>query len=175
MTSNPERGLEWLVELWTQRVKPRLPDAELRVFSGALTYGGRKAEEMAAIVDRARAVAGDAVTFHKPVPRAELVRELAEARIMVYRGDPGETFCQAAAEAQAMGVPLVTQPIGSLPERVEHGRTGFVAGDPADFADACVSLLSDDDLWHAQHRAALASDRWWSWHEAAGAFADLAR
>lgn len=173
VTSNPERGLEWLVDLWAQRVAPQVPGAELRVFSGALTYGGRKAEEMAAIVERARAAAGDSVTFHEPVPRAELVSELAEARIMVYRGDPGETFCQAAAEAQAMGVPLVTQPIGSLPERVIDGRSGFVAHDPGAFADACARLLQDDDLWQAQHRAALASDRWWSWDQAAAAFAEL--
>jgi glycosyltransferase involved in cell wall biosynthesis len=129
---------------------------------------------MAAIIARARATAGDAVSFHEPVPRTELVRELADARLMVYRGDPGETFCQAAAEAQAMGVPLVTQPIGSLPERVEHGRTGFVESAPADFADACVRLLTDDALWRQQHLAALESDRWSGWDLAATRFARLA-
>ncbi|WP_242480601.1 glycosyltransferase [Rhodovibrio sodomensis] len=175
MTSNPERGLEWLVALWTERVQPRVPKAELRVFSGALTYGGRKAGEMAAIVSRAKAAAGDAVSFHEPVPRSDLVQELAEARVMVYRGDPGETFCQAAAEAQAMGVPLVTQPVGSLPERVEDGRSGFVAADADAFAEACVHLLTDDALWLSQHRCALASRRWWGWDDAAAAFADLGR
>ena len=174
MTSSPERGLEWLVEIWTARVQPRVPDAELRVFSGALTYGGRKAERMAAIVARARHVAGDAVDFREPVARGQLVRELAEGRLMAYPGDPGETFCQAAAEAQAMGVPLVTRPIGALPERLDDGLSGFVVADAESFAEACVRLLRDDDLWHAHHRAALVSERWWDWGEAARAFADLA-
>ena len=31
-----------------------------------------------------------------------LARELAEARCLLYLGDPGETFCLAVAEAQAM-------------------------------------------------------------------------
>jgi glycosyltransferase involved in cell wall biosynthesis len=174
MTSSPERGLEWLVQLWTDRVRPRVPEADLRVFSGAATYGGRKGDRMAAIVERARRTAGDAVDLRAPVPRDQLARELAEVRLMAYRGDPGETFCQAAAEAQAMGVPLVTQPIGSLPERVEHGVSGFVAPDAESFAEACVRLLTDDALWTAQHRAALASERWWRWDDAARAFAELA-
>jgi glycosyltransferase involved in cell wall biosynthesis len=173
-TSNPERGLEWVVQLWSERVQPRVPAAELHVFSGASTYGGRKAERMTAIVERAQAAAGDSVIFHAPVPRRDLVGALAEARLMMYPGDPGETFCQAAAEAQAMGVPLVTRPIGSLPERVEHGRSGFVAADPPDFAEACVRLLSDDDLWQAQHRAALQSDRWAGWESTATRFVELA-
>jgi glycosyltransferase involved in cell wall biosynthesis len=172
-TSNPERGLEWVVRLWTERVQPQVGAAELHVFSGASTYGGRKAERMAEIVERARVGAGDSVRFHEPVRRSDLVQELAEARLMIYPGDPGETFCQAAAEAQAMGVPLVTQPIGSLPERVEHGRSGFVAADPGDFAEACVRLLSDDALWRAQHQAALQSARWTGWDTAATRFADL--
>jgi glycosyltransferase involved in cell wall biosynthesis len=172
--SNPERGLEWVVRLWSQQVEPRVPGAELRVFSGASTYGGRKAEQMARIVEHARAAAGGSVSFQAPVPRAQLVQELAEARLMIYPGDPGETFCQAAAEAQAMGVPLVTRPVGSLPERVVDGRTGFVAAEPAAFADHCVRLLRDDALWRDQHRAALASDRWSSWATTATRFAALA-
>jgi glycosyltransferase involved in cell wall biosynthesis len=172
-TSNPERGLEWVVQLWTERVQTLVPSAELHVFSGHSTYGGRKVERMTSILERARAASGNTVSFHEPVPRADLVQELGEARLMIYPGDPGETFCQAAAEAQAMGVPLVTQPIGSLPERVEDGRSGFVAADPAHFADACVRLLSDDDLWRAQHTAALKSDRWTSWEVTASRFAAL--
>ena len=33
---------------------------------------------------------------------------------MLYKGDPGETFCLSIAEAQALGIPCVVQPIGSL-------------------------------------------------------------
>ena len=41
-TSNPLRGLDWLLALWAQRIHPALPEAELHVFSGPATYGGLK-------------------------------------------------------------------------------------------------------------------------------------
>ena len=66
---------------------------------------------------------------------------------MLYRGDPGETFCLALAEAQAMGLPAVVKPLGSTPERVIDGVTGRVAEDDDGFAAAAVALLRDDNLW----------------------------
>ena len=173
MTSNPERGLSWLVDLWLERVHPRVLAAELHVYSGAATYGGRKGREMTELVDRARARAGEAVQFHAPVPAAELVGVLGQARLMPYRGDAGETYCRAVAEAQAMGVPVVTQPLGALSERVQHGVTGFVCPDEAGFAEACVRLLSDDNLWRSQHAGAVAGGGW-TWSQTAEAFAALA-
>ena len=43
----------------------------------------------------------------------------------------------------------------TLPERVIDGVTGFHRADPAAFAEAAISLLTDDDLWRRQHLAAL--------------------
>jgi glycosyltransferase involved in cell wall biosynthesis len=90
-----------------------------------------------------------------PQPRPGLIAALRESRVMLYRGDPGETFCLAVAEAQALGVPAVVQPIGALKERVLHGATGFLAGDEASFARHAVALLSDEALWRRQHETAL--------------------
>ncbi len=59
---------------------------------------------------------------------------MSEARVMLYRGDPGETFCLALAEAQAMGVPAVVTPLGSVGERVVDGVSGRVATSDDDFA-----------------------------------------
>jgi len=38
-TSNPLRSLDWLLDVWAGRIRPRVPGAELHVFSGAATYG----------------------------------------------------------------------------------------------------------------------------------------
>jgi glycosyltransferase involved in cell wall biosynthesis len=92
---------------------------------------------------------------------------------MLYRGDPGETFCLALGEAQAMGVPCVVQPIGSVGERVRHGETGFVEPDDAAFAARSIALLTDDALWRRQHTAALAGQRSFGWPEAAAAWESL--
>lgn len=175
-TSNPLRSLDWLLSLWVERIRPRVPGAALEVFSGAATYGGigaAKAARMAPVLDRAGALAGHGVALHPPVPKAELVGALRAARLLLYRGDPGETFCLAVGEAQAMGVPAVVQAIGATAERVVDGETGFVAGDAAAFADAAVRLLTDDALWRRQHRAALRLQRRWGWDDAAAGFEKL--
>src|SRR5258707_11811098 len=81
-----------------------------------------------------------------PIGREALASALLCARVMLYRGDPGETFCLALAEAQAMGIPAVVRPLGSTPERVIDGVTGHVAEDDEGFAAAAVRLLRDDEL-----------------------------
>lgn len=175
-TSNPMRSLDWLLELWAARIRPRAADASLHVFSGTATYGrvGRdKAAAMEAVLDRARALAADGVVVHEPVAKARLAEELRRSRVMLYRGDVNETFCLAVGEAQAAGVPAVVQNFGSVAERVIDGETGFVAADDDSFAEAAVRLLADDALWRRQHRAALASQRGWGWEDAARAFEKL--
>ena len=92
---------------------------------------------------------------------------------MLYRGDPGETFCLAVAEAQALGLPAVVQPIGCVAERVVDGETGFVAESDDAFVERSVELLSDDRLWRRQHQAALARQRAWGWDSAAAEFEKL--
>jgi glycosyltransferase involved in cell wall biosynthesis len=89
---------------------------------------------------------------------------------MLYLGHKVEAFCFAVAEAQAMGVPCVVAPVTVLPERVVDGVTGFIRADPADFAEATLSLLGDDALWRRQHQAALKFQQGISWAEHAARF-----
>ena len=157
-TSNPLRGLDWLLDLWVARIQPRVPQAELHIYAGPAVYGAvgdAKAAPMQQVLARAEALAGKGVRRFPPLPRDQLIAVLRASRVMLYRGDLNETFCFAVAEAQALGVPAVVQPLGSLPERVADGVTGFVAGDDASFADRAVALLSDGALWRRQHEAAL--------------------
>jgi glycosyltransferase involved in cell wall biosynthesis len=177
-TSNPLRSLDWLLGVWEARVHPRVPGAELHLFTGAATYGSvgdAKAQAMEAILAKARALEGKGVVLRGPVPKAQLIDELRAARVMLYRGDLNETFCLALGEAQALGVPCVVQRLGSVVERVIDGETGFIADDDAAFADAAVRLLSDAALWRRQHAAALDKQRRWGWPEAAQAFEELIR
>jgi glycosyltransferase involved in cell wall biosynthesis len=175
-TSNPMRSLDWLLELWKERIFPRVPAAELHVFSGTATYGAMgdaKAAAMNAVLDRARALRGCGVILHAPVPKEFLVKEMAGARAYLYRGDASETYCASAGEAQAMGVPGVVQDIGSMRERIADGKTGFVVKDEPQFAAAAIRLLTDDALWSAQHAAALDSQRHYGWKDAAAEFEKL--
>jgi glycosyltransferase involved in cell wall biosynthesis len=177
-TSNPLRSLDWLLELWERRIRPAVPAAELHVFSGPRTYGAvgaHKAAAMLPVLERARALAGSGVVLREPVARGTLAEAMRDMRVYLYRGDPGETFCASAGEAQAMGIPGVVQDIGSLRERVRHGVTGFVATEAESFAAAAIRLLTDDALWRAQHEAAAATQRSFGWDEAAARFEALLR
>lgn len=175
-TSNPMRSLDWLLDQWETRIHPACPAAELHVFSGPTTYreaGSAKADRMTPILDKARALSGHGVVLRQPVPKTELVEELRQARVMLYRGDPGEVFCLAVAEAQALGIPCVVQNVGNLAERVIDGETGYVAANDEIFAVNAAALLTDDALWRAQSAAAAEKQRGWGWTDFAAAVEKL--
>ena len=173
-TSNPLRGLDWLLRVWAGRIAPAVPGAELHLYTGAATYGGdaRLAARAAPVLAQAAATPG--VRLLAPLPRAALHEKLLHARCMLYRGDAGETFCLALAEAQALGLPCVVTPLGAVAERVADGTTGVVAADEAAFAAAAIRLLREDAAWRAMHSAALARGPGPSWADVAAAFEGLA-
>lgn len=174
-TSNPLRGLEALADLWATAIRPRVPGARLLVHAGGGVYGDpRTAERIAPVLERVAARAADGIDVRPPLPKTELARAMAACRLFLYAGSPDETFCLAAAEAQALGLPAVVGRVGALPERVADGVTGFVVDDAAAMADAAFRLLTDDPLWQNQHRAALARSADAGWDAAAAAFEALA-
>jgi glycosyltransferase involved in cell wall biosynthesis len=174
-TSNPLRGLDWLLDLWVARIAPALPEAELHIYAGPAVYGIARAPRMEKVLARADALAEYGIRRFAPVGRDTLAAVLSSARVMLYRGDPGETFCLALAEAQAMGVPAVVQPLGSAGERVIDRITGRIAEDDDAFVAAAVTVLRDDALWRRWHLAALAHQRGLSWDSVAERFEALMR
>jgi len=175
-TSNPLRSLDWLLEVWAELIEPKVPGAELHLFTGSATYGrvgDGKADAMGQVLKQAEALSGQGVVLRGPVAKGQLIEELSQARVMLYRGDLNETFCLAVGEAQAIGVPTVVESKGSVTERIIDGETGFVADGKAPFAAAAIKLLTDDALWQQQHQAALEKQRRWLWPDAAAAFEKL--
>ncbi|HZV20764.1 MAG TPA: glycosyltransferase [Hyphomicrobiales bacterium] len=140
-TSQPYRDLDWLLELW-EAVRQHAPNAVLDVFAPKLHQGEANA----------RRPPRPGINFRGSISRASLRAELGNARVQLIPGHGAETFCLAAAEAIAMGVPVVTRGIGALSERVEEARTGFIAPDKHLFIARTVDLLLDDDLWLKMHR-----------------------
>jgi starch synthase len=59
-----------------------------------------------------------------------------------------EPLGMVAAEALALGAPVVASRVGGLPDIVEHGVGGLLVppGDPAALAAALCRLLEDRDL-----------------------------
>ncbi|NQV48168.1 MAG: glycosyltransferase family 4 protein [Rhodospirillaceae bacterium] len=175
-TSNPLRSLDWLLDQWADNIYPKVPGAELHIFSGAATYGAvgdAKHAAMEKVLDQARSLAGKGVVLRGPVAKDVLVEEFRQARVLLYRGDINETFCLAVGEAQAMGVPAVVENLGSVTERIVHGKTGFVCDSEIGFSTSACEILGDNDLWLNLHRTALDLQRRWGWAEAAEEFEKL--
>jgi glycosyltransferase involved in cell wall biosynthesis len=174
-TSNPLRGLDWLLDLWVTRIRPAVPEAELHIYGGLGVYGGaiRRACEFNAVLARAETLHGDGVRRHAPIGRTALIDVLLRARAMLYRGHPGETFCLALAEAQALGVPAIVTPLGSVSERIDDGKSGRIAQGDDDFVEAAIAVLRDDALWRRWHAGALATQRGLSWDEVAARYEAL--
>ncbi len=165
-TSQAYRGLRGVIAMWRGQVAPRVPGARFSAFIDAADIAAYAAlaegEPSIAILPR--------------VGNAAVIEMLRGARLLVAPGHRSETFCMAAAEAIAMGVPVVTQGIGSLAERVADGRTGFVCRrGGAAMARRIVEVLTDDGLWRSLHGGGLATRAGNGWAEAAGRWAAMAR
>jgi glycosyltransferase involved in cell wall biosynthesis len=159
--------------LWVGHIAPAVPEAELHIYAGRAVYGLAAAPGMDEVLARADTLAAFGIRRFAPVGRTSLRAALSGARVMLYRGDPGETFCLALAEAQAMGVPAVVERLGSAGERVIDGITGRIAENDEAFSAAAITVLRDDALWRRWHLAALAHQRGESWDTVAARFEAL--
>ena len=65
---------------------------------------------------------------------------LSGARAMLFPIQWPEPFGLVMIEAMACGCPVIAYPNGSVPEVIEHGRTGFIVADVDQAIAACASL-----------------------------------
>ena len=76
-----------------------------------------------------------------------MIQDLIKSKVLLVPGHKAELYCIAAEEARELCIPIVTLGIGSLSERVEHGITGFIAKNTAEFADYTLKIFNDYNLW----------------------------
>ena len=119
-----------LIEIWKKYVYPKFNDAKLFV-----TPCGDKSIRPYNIFER------------KLNDRIVMINDLLKSKILLVPGHKAELYCLAAEEARELCLPIVTLGIGSLSERVEHGKTGFIAKNKKDFADYTIQLFKDNLLW----------------------------
>lgn len=86
-------------------------------------------------------VDGEHVIYNGPVGGAERVAALGQARALLHLINFDEPFGLSVIEAMACGTPVIAVNRGSMPELIEHGRTGFLVD-------------SREDTLAAVHRAA---------------------
>jgi glycosyltransferase involved in cell wall biosynthesis len=79
-------------------------------------------------------VDGERVRFIGEVAGAAKAAWLAGAEALIHPVTWPEPFGLVMAEAMAAGTPVLARPLGSVPEVVEHGVTGWVAAAPEELA-----------------------------------------
>lgn len=149
-TSNPLRGLSWLLDRWENEIFPQSKNSELHLYSGTQTYGsfGKKYfNKTLPILKRAKSLKNKGVHLFNPIGRGELIKKLKSSKVFLYQGSNDETFCMSVAEAQIIGLPTVVCDFGCMKERVEDNVTGFVCKSNESFSNSAIKLLNNEKLW----------------------------
>jgi glycosyltransferase involved in cell wall biosynthesis len=152
-SSNPDRGLYDLIEMWDE-ITARVHDVKLVVTYGwqGLKTWNTDPEYQARIDKQAQEIQGWAaskgnVKLTGRIPKRELYRWMAQAALCAYPCNFWETFCLTAAECQISGTPLVTSRLGGLPYILDDANNVLIAGYPKTssyrrrFVDSIVDLL----------------------------------
>ena len=169
-TSNPMRGLEWLLDQWEKKIFPNSKGAKLNIFSGFETYGGfgrKHSEQINRILSKAESLKKKGVVINKPIERKTLFKKIKSSRVFIYKGSDDETFCMAVAESQVLGIPAVVGDYGCLKERVVNNKTGFVCQNNEEFCLNTIKILNDDKLWEKMNKQLRKKKNYFKWSEIA--------
>jgi glycosyltransferase involved in cell wall biosynthesis len=124
----PEKGISALLAAWRELGR-ELP----------LEIAGDG--PMAPEVERASRGSGH-VTWLKWLPRAETLKKMKDASVLILPSTWYEGFPMILAEAFAVGLPVIASNLGSMSSIVDHQRTGlhFEAGNSSDLVEKVRSF-----------------------------------
>lgn len=87
-------------------------------------------------------ITGTEVTYIGPVGPAKRDELLGGARALLHLISFAEPFGLSVVESLATGTPVIATPLGSMPELIRHGSTGFLVSD----IGSAVAAVSDVDI-----------------------------
>ena len=96
----------------------------------------REPTEMQYFENEVEPLLGDGIEYLGEVPHHQKLELLAGARALLFPIRWREPFGMVMIEAMACGTPVIAFPEGSVPEVVEHGKTGFIVDDVVEMAEA---------------------------------------
>ncbi len=90
----------------------------------------------------------DRVIFTGSLSRAQIVGWLKTADVFVLNTS-FESFSFQIVEAMASGIPVITTPVGSIPELIENGVNGILChpNNEKAFKEAILSVATEQELW----------------------------
>ena len=105
---------------------------------------------------------------------AEEMREFYQSLHVYVCASRSEGTPNPCLEAAACGLPVVTTPVGNMPELIRDGENGlFVARDVDDIAAKLRRLRDDPELRERMGRAARAAVEAWDWRHQAPRYAQM--
>lgn len=131
--SRSDRNLNILLEIWNNYILPKSTNYKLLITPNNEDANFLKKKN---------------IYFRKMDLQGNLIKDLLSSKMMLVPGHKAELFCLAAEEARELCLPIITLGIGSLKERVEHGKTGFIAKNYSEFAQYTLDLFKQDDLYN---------------------------
>ena len=129
-TSKFDRNGDLLVNIWNNYIQPKNKDLKL------LITPNNKNNHNPNIIER---LIGDKI---------DMIKDLSNSRMLLIPGHKAELYCLAAEEGRELCIPIVTMGIGSLKERVIHGKTGLIAKNEKEFSEFILQLFRDNLLWN---------------------------
>ena len=127
------RNLDWLLNIWTNKIFPKDNSAELYITPG--------------LVDYTDVLKKSNIKLRSFGTRKELMEELKKTRVFTYIGHKSDIWTLTVEEARQLCVPVVTYGIGSISDRVDHGNSGYVVKSDEEFADTVINLMNDKNLY----------------------------
>jgi len=174
VTSHPKHGVDWLLKLWVEKIRPRVPDGELQLYSSSLHQAQQgtaaAAEQMKDILPLVVEAASSGVVVKPPGGDIDMASNYRRARVHLYPSGEQDLLCSTLLESQAVGVPAVCRPLGAVAERVVDGQTGRIVEGDDMFPDEAVRVVTEDSAFDVLSAAARANGRRRSWDSVAGEF-----
>lgn len=176
VTTHPSHGLDWLLRLWVERIRPEMPQAELHVYSMVLDkgqLGGEVPDALRPLLAQAVAAREHGVVVLRPKGDMGMAEDYRSARLHLYPGHADDMGCFTLMESQACGLPAVARPLGAACERLRDGQTGWVVPDDDAFVNVTLRIMRDDEVFWNLNRDARLHQAARSWDVAAAEFESL--
>ena len=146
VNTNPLIGMDWLLNLWVNKIYTKLPWAELHIFSMTM-YNGIKGREIGdnykEIFNKVKKNLKYNIHISKPKIDSDFIEDIKDMRVHLYPSHKYETSALTLQESQALGIPAVIRPLGAASEKIKNGKTGFIAQNDDDFAEYTIRLMND--------------------------------
>ena len=146
VTTHPLIGLDWIIDVWSKYIHTKLPWAELHIYSNSLhkaLQGETIPEVYDEIVKKVEQNLSYNIKVNSPKVDKLMIEEIKDIRVHLYPSHKFEVSSFSLSETQALGMPAIIRPLGSAPEKIYNGKTGFIAESDKLFSEYAIKFLSD--------------------------------